>query len=58
MDIGNLIRKLFWVGLALGWSGTLVEVTNQLKAESARSYARGLMSIGQWNRALLGQPKK
>ena len=55
MGISNLIQKLIWVGIALGWSGTLVEVIDQLMHESAKTQ---IMSLGDFNRSLLGQPHK
>lgn len=52
MNISNLIGKLIWLGLALGWSGTIVEVTEQLMHGASQ---QRMMSLGKWNRALLGQ---
>ena len=52
MSISNLFSKLIWLGLALGWSGTIAKVTSQLMHGAAQTQ---MMSLGKWNRTLLGQ---
>jgi len=52
MNVSNLINRLITIGVLLGWSGTLVEVVDQLMHASAK---QEIMSLGKWNRALLGQ---
>jgi len=57
MNIGNLMRTLILIGLMLGAAGTLDEVTRQLRHESARSSARGLLSLSKLNHVLVGPSK-
>ncbi|MCM0607016.1 MAG: hypothetical protein KA715_13075 [Xanthomonadaceae bacterium] len=52
MNISNLINRHIWFGIALGWSGTLVDATSQLMHGASK---QRMMSLGKWNRALLGQ---
>ncbi|MCM0606990.1 MAG: hypothetical protein KA715_12945 [Xanthomonadaceae bacterium] len=52
MNISTLINRLIWLGLGLGWSGTIIDVTEQLMHGASKQH---IMSLGKWNRQLLGE---
>ena len=53
--MANFIFKLFQIGMALMFLGSLAEVTLELRHEAAKVHARGLMNLGHWNSKLMSK---
>lgn len=48
----SFVFKLFQIGMALLFLGSLAEVTMTLRTEAAKTHAHGLMSLSKWNSKL------
>ncbi len=53
----KLIFNLIGIGVMLLSAGGLIEVTMELRNKAVRTHQEGMMSLGNWNRKLLG-PKQ